>query len=284
MNSIKIRAQNLIHHITISTDGQMHEKKSYHLDYESGICRQKDLVNLIRDTVIFFALTPKELSTLNAETSAKLIARAWGRISDRPHYMKGDYGELLLFLILEVFYPARKFVTKVRLRTSKGDEIKGYDCAHFSIEDDGEICLWLGEAKFHQSFSSALTKAKESINDHITIKSIKDELSILEGNIDIQGEEAVKLEEFLNSGLSIDNMKFKVPVLLTYDSNSVKSNNSICDEFRKQLTAELNDKYSTIEGKGFVISENIELHFILLPLEEVKKIKEALSLIEEAHK
>lgn len=284
MDSIKVRAKNLVHHFKLSVKSHVHGKNSYHLDYESGRCRQDDLSKLIRDTVIFFALTPQELATLNAETSGKLHKRAWGRISDRHAYMKGDYGELLLFLILEVYYPAKKFVTKARLRSSKGDEIKGYDCAHFSIDDNGEICLWLGEAKFHQSFSTAISKATDSINKHLTIKSIKDELSILEGNIDIQGEDALKLEEFLNSGLSIDNLKFKIPVLLTYDSNSVKSNTTLCKKFTDDLTQELNTHYTNIEGRSYSNPSNMELHFILLPLEEVKQIKDTLKIIEEAHK
>ncbi|USD25100.1 DUF1837 domain-containing protein [Flagellimonas marinaquae] len=284
MRSIKERTQNLIHHFKLSTSGQIHGKDSYHLDYEGGVCRQDELSKLIRDTVIFFALSSKELESLDSDSLAKLQKRAWGRISDRKSSMKGDYGELLLFLILEVYYPAKKFVTKARLRSSKGDEIKGYDCAHFSIEDDGEICLWLGEAKFHQSFSSAITKATESINKHLTIKSIKDELSILEGNIDIQGEEAEKLEDFLNSGKSIDKIKFKIPILLTYDSSVVQSNSSICEKFSDELTEELNSHYLNIEGKKFTNPENFELHFILLPLKQVKEIKDFLEIIEKTHK
>lgn len=284
MDNIKARTKNLVHQFKLTSTGHVHGKNSFHLDYESGVCRQDDLSKLIRDTVIFFALTPQELATLSAETSAKLHKRAWGRISDRHAHMKGDYGELLLFLILEVYYPAKKFVTKARLRSSKGDEIKGYDCAHFSIDKDDEICLWLGEAKFHQSFSTAIAKATDSINKHLTIKSIKDELSILEGNIEIQGENARKLEDFLNSGLSIDNIKFKIPVLLTYDSASVRSNTALCKKFTDELTNELNTHYSNIEGRAFTNPSNMELHFILLPLEEVKKIKDALKIIEEAHK
>lgn len=283
MRLIKDKTRNLIHHFTLTSSG-VHSKEAYHLNYENGLYRQLDLCNLIRDTVIYFALTPAELQTLDSDSFIRLQNRAWGRISNRPKEKKGDYGELLLFLILETFYPARKFVTKAKLRSSLGDEIKGYDCAHFSIEDNNQICLWLGEAKFHQSFSTAISKAITSINDHLNIKSLKDELSILEGNIDIQGDDALKLEGFLNSGLSLDDMKFKVPVLLTYDSKCIPKHTSICDAFNADLETELTDKYITIEGKTVTIPKNVELHFILLPLETIKEIKEILEQIELAHK
>jgi hypothetical protein len=284
MNEIKTRAQNLIYKIVVKSDNTKHSKDSFHLDYETERYRQDELVKLIRDTVIFFALTPTELSQINAETLAKLQKRAWSRISNRPASKKGDYGELMLFLILEVFYPARKLITKVRLRTSLGDEIKGYDCAHFTI-DEGEICLWLGEAKFHQSFSTAVSSLIISINDHITDKVLKDELSILESNnTELEEDDRIKMEEYFNSGISLDKMKFKIPILITYDSSVIKNNKQVCDDFNNQLHTELNAKYKIIDDRLFALKPNIELHFILMPLETVKTIKEELEKVELAHK
>lgn len=243
MKEIKNRTEHLIFKIDVKSNTTIYKKDSFHLDYENRKYRQSDLVKLIRDTVLFFALTPDELSKINAETIHKLQNRAWRRISDRPKEKKGDYGELLLFLILEVFYPARKLVTKVRLRSSMGDEIKGFDCAHFSIDENNKICLWLGEAKFHQSFSTAISKAVESLNQHISGKTLKDEISILEGNnTEIDEEIRAKIEDYLNSGISLDKMKFKVPTLLTYDSNVVSSHQEVCDEFKKKLNERITIK------------------------------------------
>ena len=175
-------------------------------------------------------------------------------------------------------------ITKVRLRSSLGDEIKGYDCAHFSI-DSGEVCLWLGEAKFHQSFSTAIGQVLISVNDHISDKKLKDELSILESNnTELNEFERVLVEDYFNSGISLDKMKFKIPILITYDSTTVQSHKEVCTDFEDQLHAELDDKYSIIDGKSFTIKPNIELHFILLPLKTVKYIKDELEKIEIANK
>jgi len=284
MEEIKSRAKHLFCAVTLSTIYNKFLKDSYHLSYESGLYRQADLIKIIRDTVIHFALTPQELAQIDAESLAKLQSRAWKRISNRPKEKKGDYGELLLFLILQVFYPARKIITKVRLRSSLNDEIKGYDCAHFSI-DNGEICLWLGEAKFHQDFSSAIFKAVESINDHISDKAIKDELTILESNnTEIEENDRILLEEYFNSGISLDKMKFKIPILITFDSSIVGNHKDVCEAFTKDLHLELDGKYKIIDGKTINIKSNIELHFILLPLQAVKEIKEELEKIESAFK
>jgi hypothetical protein len=284
MKEIITRAQHLFNSIILSTSYTKYRKDTYHLTYESGFYRQNDLVKIIRDTVLHFALTPQELAQVNAETLAKLQTRAWKRISDRPKEKKGDYGELLLFLILEVFYPARKVITKVRLRSSLKDEIKGYDCAHFSI-DDGDICLWLGEAKFHQEFGTAIFKAISSINEHLSDQVIKDELTILESNnTEIAEEDRQMLEDYLNSGISLDQMKFKIPVLITYDSSVVGSHKEICTAFTNELSTELENKYKIIDGKDINVKANIEVHFILVPLKAIKEIKEQLEKIEAAFK
>lgn len=284
MKNIINRAKHLFMGITLTTTHNRFLKDSYHLTYESGIYRQSDLVKIIRDTVLHFALTPQELAQINAETLAKLQTRAWKRISDRPKEKKGDYGELLLFLILEVFYPARKVITKVRLRSSLKDEIKGYDCAHFSI-DNGDICLWLGEAKFHQDFNSAIFKAIESINDHMSDRALKDELTILESNnTEIQEDERQMLEEYLNSGISLDKMKFKIPILLTFDTKIVGNHKDVCEAFTAELSTELEGRYRQIDGKSITIKNNVELHFILVPLQAVREIKEQLEKIESAFK
>lgn len=284
MKEIITRAQHLFSNVILTTSYNKYAKDTYHLTYESGLYRQSELVKIIRDTVIHFALTPQELAQINAETFTKLQTRAWKRISERPKEKKGDYGELLLFLILEVFYPARKVVTKVRLRSSLKDEIKGYDCAHFSI-DNGNICLWLGEAKFHQDFSTAIFKAIESINDHLSDQVIKDELTILESNnTEIAEEERQILEDYFNSGISLDLMKFKIPVLITYDSSVVVNHKEICTAFTSELSKELENKYKIIDGKTINLKSNIEVHFILVPLQAVKEIKEQLEKIEAAHK
>lgn len=285
MKEIKTRTKNLIFNINIKSSYLKHNKESFHLDFENKIYRQHELVKLIRDTVLFFALTRDELAKINSETLSKLQSRAWKRISDRPSEKKGDYGELLLFLLLEVFYPTQKIITKVRLRSSLSDEIKGFDCAHFSIDENNEVCLWLGEAKFHKDFSTAIFQAVKSVNEHITDKSIKDELSILEGNnSEIDEETRGIIEDYLNSGISLDKMKFKIPILLTYDSPIVKAHESICDKFIEELKKELEKKYLSIDTKGLKIKPNIELHFILFPLEAVSNIKEELEIIENSFK
>lgn len=177
-SSIQTRIKNLIFKFEAKVNHAQKEDSTFTLDYENGRYRQTELVGLIRDVVPFFAFTEAEINSIDR---SEWNRRSFTRISDANRKSKGDYGELLLFLILSIFYNVPKFVTKARLRSTTREQIKGFDCAHFSI-DQGKVTLWLGEAKFHQNFSGAVSKALSSLKEHLEDSSrIKSELKLLGG-------------------------------------------------------------------------------------------------------
>ncbi|KJD33984.1 hypothetical protein PK35_04405 [Tamlana nanhaiensis] len=280
IESLKTYTENQIFKFEYSSTGKF-IKNSFHLDYLKNKYRETDLISLIRDTVPYFALTEEEFEQLESIDQTRI---AWSRISKARKDKKGDYGELLLFLILLIYYDAPKLVTKVRLRTSMNLQINGYDCAHFTIEND-EPVLWIGESKFYQDFSSALTKSISSLNDHCNIISTTDELSILKPNIEINKnshEDFIKLQS-LFKGKSIDRIKFKVPVLLTYNSKCIKNNDDISDKFKTELREEIDNLYNTIETKDIQTDlRNVDFIFFLFPFDAVSYVKDSLENIENA--
>lgn len=286
MEKLKHRVTNLIFSFNIQNNVATNWGIfPYTLNYEEKIYRQKELCRIIKDTIVHFGLTPEEMEKLKLTNDFGEMDRvAWSRISKARKDKKGDYGELLLFLILSVFFPTKKFVTKVRLRSSRKDQIKGFDCAHFSIDIKGEVSLWLGEAKFHQVFSNAINSAVESINEHLEINYLKDEISILGSNIEINSkfDEYDKIEDILNGGKSFDEIKIVIPVLITYDCNLIEKHNSINDSnFKAEMENELIEKIKKINTKTISPRHNVEIIFIILPLAEVKEIKDYLEKLEE---
>jgi len=260
----------------------------FHLDYQDTTYREKALVGLLRDSIEYFALTHEEFEQFR-EAGDLVSARrvAWSRISNARKDKKGDYGELLLFLILTFKMPVRvpRFVTKVRLRSSRGDQIKGFDCAHVTFES-GQLYLWLGEAKFHKSIGAAIASAMKSLAEHCSGDYLSNELKILgancEANHGIDETLQRELDAALNKGRSLDRLKFRIPILLTYDSPCVAGNATLCDAFRTQLTAELNAHFASLEGRAGNIPDNFSLLFCLIPFRMVADVKSALEKIEEA--
>lgn len=290
-SSLKTRICNQIFKVEVDIQSASENDASFTLDYEDGRYRQKELVGLIRDAVPFFALTEDEIATIDKSDWNK---NSFTRISDANRKSKGDYGELLLFLILSVFYDVPKFVTKARLRSTTREQIKGFDCAHFSISNS-KVTLWLGEAKFHQNISGAISSALKSLKEHLNdSERIKSELRLLGGEIELnkqlENEKYELLKSYVTGGRSLNKVDIAVPVLCTYDSKCIKAfsgnmdSDIDSDDFKEKIAIELEDNFKKINSKSWPKRSNIKIVFFIVPLESVSDLKKSIELVENAMK
>lgn len=286
MEWLNKRVENLIYNFSLKLEKGKWEHMPMHLNYSAGKYRQSELKGIINDALPHFALTPSEFEEYSKTGDVGEKYRlAWSRISKRNKSSKGDYGELLLFLILKVFFKSEKLVTKVKLKTGN-QEVYGYDCAHFTIENDQPV-LWLGESKFYSTFSGALTKAFESLEEHCCRNFTLDEFSFLEPHIEVNNDFPYydKIRIQLKGIKSFDEIKIKVPVFITYDCGKIKNHTTISTpEFLTEFQNEFTEKSKSIEGKNLKLNSNFELLFIILPLESVEEIKNQLDQLEQANR
>lgn len=280
------RIDNLLFKFEILEVSKGTKKDPYHLNYEQGRYREKELVHIIRDAIPHFALTHDEYSELKENDDIGEMNRlGWSRISKTRKECKGDFGELLLFLILSHFYKSQKLVTKVKLRSSRNEQVKGFDCAHF-ISTDEETSLWLGEAKFYKDFSNALQDILTEIKTHTEYSYLNNELTILAPNIEWNHKlkETTTIEEYINKTRSLDDLKIVIPSLITYETSILgKFNTTGSKIFKEAFLKHFKQKFKTIDSKPITLPENFSLFFILLPLQDVNSIKHQLERIEEAN-
>ncbi len=290
-SSLKTRICNQIFKFEVDIQSASKNDASFTLDYEDGRYRQNELVGLIRDAVPFFALTEDEIATIDKSDWNK---NSFTRISDANRTSKGDYGELLLFLILSIFYDIPKFVTKARLRSTTREQIKGFDCAHFSISNS-KVTLWLGEAKFHQNISGAISSALKSLKEHLNdSERIKSELRLLGGEIELnkqlENEKYELLKSYVTGGRSLNKVDIAVPVLCTYDSKCIKQfsgdmdSDIDSDDFKEKISVELEDNFKKIYSKSWPKRSNIKIVFFIVPLESVSDLKKSIEVVENAMK
>lgn len=121
------------------------------------------------------------------------------------------------------------------------------------------------EAKFHQSFSGAISNAIESIKEHCEIDYLRDEISILSSNIELNDNypEYEKINDILNSGGTLDKIKIRIPVLLTYDCKVLTNHKDIESEtFIEEMTGEFLKKYKKLKILSYC--QSLILKFFLL--------------------
>lgn len=292
-DSLEMRIKNLFYKFEVNVTNSGDEDATYTLDFESGEYRQSCLVGLIREIVPYFALTSSEIDELD---KSEWFRQSYTRISDAHQNSKGDYGELLLYAILSIFYDVPKFVTKARLRSTTREQIKGFDCAHFSIDpDDDQVTLWLGEAKFHKNISGAISSAFNSLTDHLNNPvTIKSELKLLGGEIEINRNIEPKtynlLKNYVSGGKSLDKIPITVPVLITYDSDCINSYtvndkpDIDSEHFKQNLQEELTGHFEKIYKKSWPGGKNLKVVFIIVPLKSVKELKAMIDMLETVMK
>lgn len=202
----------------------------------------------------------------------------------------GELGEILLYLFLEQDLKAPKLFSKVELKTSGQDYIKGSDGIHFKFRTnvDGKKILQLvvGEAKMQNDLDDGIKAAFESINTYI-ITNTQDR-NLLDTHLVnqlVNEQEAIEIKSYI---LEIPRKKRETifGIFIGYsieykgetDDNDTYDKNVIIEN-EKQVLAYIDTIINQINK--YQIS-NYQFNFYFLPFHDVQKDrKEIMKQIKE---
>jgi len=245
--------------------------------YERGSWRQDDFVKYLFGFLLEFAFRWSALRQLNSATASRMIEEAARRLYDSERFdRRGEFGELLLHAALRNHFGTEPAVAKIFYKSNDNDTVKGFDCVHVSEGDDGELALWLGEAKFYADAVEGIAAALKSLGGLLETERLKRELTIIRGHSDPDWPLTPAFQA-LTAGRSLDDVFpiLRIPVLVTYDSAAVASNTGVTDEYLDQLTAEvapLFERFASDER----LPQDAAIHLILIPLREKRVFAAAL--------
>lgn len=152
---------------------------------------------------------------------------------------QGQYGELLLFNLIQYFFSAPPLLRKMSITTNPGLERHGADAIHFK-EDNGNKIFILGESKCYESkynFNTALKASVDSIID--SFENIENELVLYQLD-DFIDPELQSVAKSLKDG-TIENPRFELVCLIAYEEtknidastqNEILNNIKSCIESR----------------------------------------------------
>lgn len=107
---------------------------------------------------------------------------------------KGELGELILYVLLEGHLKAPKILSKMSLKTSSQDYIKGCDGVHLLKLDNGRYHLIFGESKLYKNLTAGFLAAFKSINSFLGSGPLKEKKD-WEGQLISQHIDDEKLSE-----------------------------------------------------------------------------------------
>ena len=152
-----------------------------------------DLKASIAENIVAYALSRKQYDEYKKYDS-KPYLEAVKKLVDKKSNT-GEFGEIMLFSFLESDLGAPKIATKLELKTSTNEYVKGSDGVHLLKTGKNSFQIVFGESKTSSSSpNSAVTKAINSIHDFKNRKknNINDEIQLIQIHLDREFEKAEK--------------------------------------------------------------------------------------------
>lgn len=204
--------------------------------------------------------------------------------SDKDSGAGGELGEILLYLFLEQDLQAPKLFSKVELKTSSNDYIKGADGIHFKFRTNNTgkkiLQLIIGEAKIKNELKKGIEESFTSINKYISTNT--QDIKLLDTHLMnqlVEDDEAEILKKYLLG----DNTEEKETIFgifigysTDYDGSDDDNDNYKQNVKEANLKQVLGYKQKIIEEiKKYNIS-NYEFNFYFLPFHNALKDRKVI--------
>lgn len=234
--------------------------------FESRQWRKDQLVKYLFEYLPEFALTYSELGNLTSENMVAKMRQVAASIYQSEKFKnRGEFGELLLHAIIREMYDTIPAISKIYYKDGPNETVKGFDAVHVIVTDKA-LELWLGEVKFYNNISNAISDVIEELNQHIKTRYVRNEFIAITNKIDTKWPHANILKTLLHPNTSLDDVFSNtcIPVLLTYDSSVLTRYDNKCDEYIQEISEEFQRFHKKFCDK---LGEfPLTIHLFLFPL------------------
>ena len=135
---------------------------------------------------------------------------------------RGEFGELLLHLLLRDFKGTIPLVSKVYFKDAAGVPAHGFDAVHISPD---EKILWLGESKFYTDGKAGVKELLKDLSGHFNRDFLDEQFAIIKKNL--ENNSIPQRDEWIKTLSTCSKLRDKIsminiPMLCTYPNNIYK--------------------------------------------------------------
>lgn len=236
--------------------------------YEDGEWRVAQLCKHLEEWLPEFALTLSEYTSTALPMMVRQVRKAAQLVYATDKYQKrGEFGELLLHVALRQVFNSWPAVCKLYYKDAPNDTVKGFDSAHVVDGDDG-LELWLGEAKLYDDPTAAVKAAAADLVAHAQTDYLRREFLMLTNKLDRALPHYDELKQLLDPNTTLDKV-FKavvVPVLIAYNSQTVRAHTASTAEYKAAFQDEVGTLAKTFRDQG--LPDKLRIHLIFVPLKD----------------
>lgn len=193
----------------------------------------------------------------------------------RKGYPQGQFGELLLFNLLQHYYKAVPLLRKQNITTSTGHERFGADAIHYKKEGSQNVFV-LGESKCYKSkygFNSAFETSLNSIVNSFNSLDKEIDLYLYDDFLDPHLEEVVKAYK----DNKLTDVKFELVCMVAYnETNKISGNNE--NSIKEKIKEIIKKRCKDFDKDKFnAINEALltRINYIIFPIWELDLLLEA---------
>jgi hypothetical protein len=212
---------------------------------DDGISRYmlEEFAKVVIDVIpeyVFAQYRNEEISSLNAVDKLREAAHSIYKIKEfelmRRYYLLGDlqakqeldkssyknrgeFGELVLHLLLRDFKGTIPLVSKVYFKDSSGVPAHGFDTVHIS---PNEKVLWLGESKFYSDGKQGIRELLKDLENHFKKEFLDEQFIIIKKNLECNEipQRQQWICELSNCNKLGDKLNMiNIPMLCTYEND-----------------------------------------------------------------
>lgn len=200
---------------------------------------------------------------------------------------RGEFGELILHLLLRDFYETLPLLSKIYFKDSYGHTVHGFDAVH--IHEQSRT-LWLGESKLYKNGKNGVRALVKDIEEHFKSDYLNSEFIIVSKKLkhfhNIPEKEHW-LDLMAKSTTLIDQLDvINIPLLCTYSSDLFsKYNDENSKEFLDEYTREMEELKAYFDkNNNHPLKTRLNIILILFPVQNkeelVKGLHNKLSLLQ----
>lgn len=193
---------------------------------------------------------------------------------------RGEFGELLLHLLLRDFKGTQTMMSKVYFSDANGVPDHGFDAVHY-IPSRNQ--LWLGESKLYTDSKSGLRNLVDDLHKHLTRDYMHDQFVLIEKNIKTQtnpdkDEWIKKFQKNVRLADMIDGLNLAMLCLYPHDVYQKQLDEvlSLVEgvEYHKANIRELKDYFD--KANTCPIKDKVNIVLLLFPVRDKKEFVRTL--------
>lgn len=252
------------------------ELRAYYIGFDQQKFRLAPLVDVIRSVIPEFSLGYHSGKEVPLNEIVNRLKEAADTVYQTDKYQKrGEFGELILHLLLRDFCETIPLISKIYFKDSYDVPAHGFDGVQVSIVGS-EKKLWLGESKLYKSGSAGIRELAEDIKKHVNEQYLRKEFNLISKKLPECIPEIEYWRNLMDRNQRLDTIfsGIVIPMVCTYSSevftNHCDNTSDCIDEFEKECQA-LSTLFNSLND-----NHDIEIILMLLPVQDKDLLTEEL--------